>query len=219
MQTKLFGINLLSGLCSLQSQQKVFLFQYNTHTCTYTVPLFPLVNSAALSRLQTVAAAGTGGALSLCISVWKRSEESRSLHLCICVCSSFVSWKHSPLLCASIVDLVFYTPLIPSWRPPRWAGQCSLMTGKVLSVTRNGPFFWVSLKGPGWKEHRENTREEITDKGQSELPYLTHYIQSPQVTLMHSNILKGNEREWEWEIASVIAGETITECRSPVIAI
>lgn len=65
----------------------------------------------------------------------------------------------------------------------------------------------------------ENTREEIRDKGRSELPYLTHYTQSPQVTLMHGNILKESEGEWEGEIASVIAVETITERRSPVIAI
>lgn len=156
-------------------------------------------------------------ALNFCL--WKRSEERRSLHLCNCVHSSFVSQKLFPLLCAGIVDVVFYTPLIPSRKPPRWAGQCSLLTGEVLSVIRNGPFFWVSLKGPSWKEHRENTREDITDKGQSDLPYLTHYIQSPQVTLMHSNILKESEGEWEREIASVIAVETITERRSPVIAI
>lgn len=45
----------------------------------------------------------------------------------------------------------------------------------------------------------ENTREKITDKGRSELPYLTHYILSPQVTLMHGNILKESESDKENE--------------------
>jgi len=147
----------------------------------------------------------------------KRGKITPSLQLCpqlFCLMKTL-----SPPLCWHCWCGVLHTTnTIPKASQMR-AGQCSLLTGEVLSVTRNGPFFWVPLKDPSWKEHRENTREEITDKGQSELPYLTHYIQSPQVTLMHSNILKECEGEWEWEIASVIAVETITECRSPVIAI
>lgn len=57
----------MSGLQSLLRQQKVLMFQYIIHI--YTFPLFPLVNSAlqrpALSRLQTGAADGTRGVLSL----------------------------------------------------------------------------------------------------------------------------------------------------------
>lgn len=100
------------------------------------------------------------------------------------------------------------------------AGQCSLLTGEVLSVTRNGPFFWVPLKGPGWKEHRENTREEITDKGQSEptlfntlypvpsgYTYAQQYFKRERGRMRTRDCFRNSHRE------------TITERRSPVIAI
>ncbi len=107
-------------------------------------------------------------ALNFCL--WKRTEERWSLHLCNCSQSSFVSQKLFPLLCTGIVDVVFYTPLIPSRKPPRGAGQCSLLTGEVLSVTRNGPFFWVSLNGPSWKSTERIQESRLQTRASQSYP-------------------------------------------------
>ncbi len=74
-----------------------------------------------------------------------------------------------PLLCTGIVDVFLHTTnTIP--KASERSGQCSLLTGEVLSVTRNGPFFWVSLKGPSWKSTERIQESRLQTRASQSYP-------------------------------------------------